>query len=181
MYDHGQIGSASLDGSGTSSGSACGQTSITALTDGSQQSPGFSAISATCQFALQCFGPQCFTAPAALPDNARLSASWNPCFGARFTWTAAYDMESGYDHVVVDGHTYTGAGTATGSACGIVNVKLDTDGSVPSAGATVTAICPAPSGPCHTGNTCGGYSSSGACWCDQGCMAYGDCCSDGPC
>lgn len=166
-YDYGHLGSASLNDSGTSSGSA--------------QSPGFSAISATCQSALQCFGPECFTAPVGLPDNANLSANWNPCFGACYTWTAAHDMESGYDHVIVDGHSYTGAGTATGSACGIINVKVDTDVSYPSAGARVTATCPAPRGPCHTGNTCGSYSSSGACWCDQGCMAYGDCCSDGPC
>jgi hypothetical protein len=180
-YDTGHFGSASLTGNGTSSGSVCGQISITAITDSSVQSPGFSAISATCQSSLQCFGPECFTAPAALPDNSKLSAVWNPCFGACYTWTAQYNMENGYDHFIVDGHSYTGAGTATGSSCGMVTVKADTDGSVQSAGARLTATCPAPSGPCHTGNTCGGYSSSGACWCDQGCMAYGDCCSDGPC
>lgn len=181
-YDSGHVGSSgALTGNGTSSGSVCGQITITAGTDGSVQSPGFSAISATCQSSLQCFGPECFTAPAALPDNSKLSAAWNPCFGGCYTWTAQYNMEAGYDHFLVDGHSYTGAGTATGSSCGTVTVKADTDGSVQSAGARLTATCAPPSGPCHTGNTCGGYSSSGACWCDQGCMAYGDCCSDGPC
>lgn len=158
-YDSGHVGnSGGLGGNGTSSGSVCGQISITASTDGSVQSPEFSAISATCQSSLQCFGPECFTAPAALPDSSKLSAAWNPCFGGCYTWTARYNMEAGYDHFLVDGHSYAGAGTATGSSCGTVTVKADTDGSVQSAGARLTATCAPPSGPCHTGNTRGGYS-----------------------
>lgn len=181
-YDFGHVGGTQVTGSGTSNGTACGSTTIQAQTDGSVQSAGFSQITASCSSGLLCFGPECITSPEPLPNNASYSTwSWVPCFGSCFSWTATYDLENGYDKAVIGGTTYTGAGTASGSGCTALSVSVTTDHSVQSPGIDIKTTCAPPTGPCHTDTACGGYSSSGACYCDQSCLQYGDCCTDGPC
>ena len=46
---------------------------------------------------------------------------------------------------------------------------------VPPGGACIELAC-GPVDSCV--DSCGGKSKSGACWCDDGCAAYGDCCAD---
>jgi hypothetical protein len=182
-YDYGYVGGTSMTGPGSQSGTACGSPMVQVSTDHSVQSPGFSSLTATCSSALHCTGPGCSTFPAALPDNVSLATDWwwSPCPSGSYSWTASYNMETGYDFVKLNGVSYTGAGVASGNASGAFKIEVTTDGSVPSAGVDFAATCAPPTGPCHTDNACGGYSQSGACYCDQACATYGDCCSDGPC
>ncbi len=46
-------------------------------------------------------------------------------------------------------------------------------------GADCTGTCVEPAAPVDScADSCGGQSESGACWCDDACENYGDCCSD---
>lgn len=181
-YDFGKVGSQSMTGTGTTSGSACGVVGVDYTTDGSVASNGFSSIVATCQSAVLCSGAGCQTEPPSLPNNVNMTKAWGPCNGGCFTWTLNYNTEAGYDTIKIGNQAYSGwGGTATGSACGYVDVTVTTDGSVASGKSTLTAVCGPSTGPCHSTNSCGGYNSGWSCYCDQACVTYGDCCSDGPC
>lgn|GEM_PF-5432314 len=180
-YDVGSVGGTNLTGKGYAQGSACGAIQVAAATDATVSSTGFTSVVAECNVRFDCFGTECRTKVAPLPNSWGDWREWNPCFGECFTWTATHSLEQDYDHAVVDGQWFTGTGTTTGTACGSVITGARTDGSVQSGEVIVRAECPAPSGPCHADNACGGYSTTGACFCDQSCAQYGDCCDDGPC
>ncbi len=180
-YDFGNIAGMMMTGKGTTQGTACGTVQVSASTDSSVQSTGFSSIIAECNSRFDCFGSTCNMNVTPIPDSWGDWRVWNPCFGGCFTWTATHGLEQGYDHGVVAGNWFTGYGTTQGTACGSVTVGLTTDSSVQSTQLTIEAQCAPPSGPCHADNACGGHSNSGSCFCDQACVQYGDCCSDGPC
>jgi hypothetical protein len=180
-YDFGKVAGTQMTGTGTTTGSACGSVAVQSITDYSVQSTGFSSLTASCQSAILCDGNGCSTSPSPLPNNVDMATLWQPCPSGCFNWAAVYTMENGYDYVDIDNQHLTGAGATTGSGCNPVSVTVHTDQSVSSPGLVMWAGCGEPTGPCHSGNTCGGYSGSGACWCDQACVTHGDCCSDGPC
>ncbi|HMG20407.1 MAG TPA: hypothetical protein VK607_03785, partial [Kofleriaceae bacterium] len=85
--------------------------------------------------------PVLCTLKSPIPNNAHLATSWTPCYGQCFTWTATYDLESGFDFAKVNGISLTGAGAWTASACGTIPVSVTTDFSVLSNGLRLRASC----------------------------------------
>jgi hypothetical protein len=72
---------------------------------------------------LICHGRECLTNPVPLPNSLSEEVAWQPCPGQlsapghySFDYELVYDMESGYDQVLMNGQFHTGAGTESGTS-----------------------------------------------------------------
>ena len=76
-------------------------------------------------------------------NNEDVSVPWDPCHGEAFSYEASFDLEDGFDYVMVGSDRLTGhSSSTTGTQNGATTVTLHTDGSIRSNGLTsLTAEC----------------------------------------
>jgi hypothetical protein len=152
--DQGEIGGSGwLSGSGTINRTERGAVYLGINTQAGGASPGFSYVTTTCDMAIQCHGPRCFTTPAWMPSSGVVGqyrdaqVYWDPCNGRPFTYKIRYDMEFNYDfvnlHDWIAGTTRSFTGVSGGgsngfdgpiAASGPLNIEVKTDYSVSSRG-----------------------------------------------